>query len=100
MHLGWFVGDFIPSTLKTAACEVAVKRYKRGEAELKHYHKIATEVTHIIIGTVLMNGVEYTAGDIIVINPMEETDFKALTDVINAVVKIPSIKNDKYISTQ
>ena len=31
MHKGWFVGDFTPSVLNTEKCEVAVKRYKKGD---------------------------------------------------------------------
>lgn len=93
---GWFIGDFIPTAYKTDACEVAVKEYGVGETEAKHLHKIATEVTFIVKGKVEMNGIEYCDGDIIVMEPGEATDFKALAETINVVVKIPSIKGDKY----
>ena len=48
-------------------------------------------------GTVRMNGVEYTEGDIIVMEPNEATDFHAVTDAENVVVKLPGANNDKYI---
>lgn len=98
MIKGWFIGNFEPSLLKTNDCEVAVKEYKKGDYEGKHYHKIATEFTCIITGKVKMNGIEYSAGDIIVMEPNEVTDFECLEDgTKNVVVKIPGANNDKYI---
>lgn len=93
---GWFIGNFNPSLYKTNDVEVAVKSYKAGEKEAAHYHKIATEYTVIIKGSVKMNGEEYNAGSILTIHPLESTDFHAITDVITAVVKIPGASNDKY----
>ncbi len=93
---GWFIGDFEPSLLKTNSFEVAIKRYKAGESENKHHHKLATEFTVIVTGEVIMNGVTYYENDIITILPYEATDFKCITDTITVVVKTPSIKNDKY----
>ena len=97
MFKGWFVGNFEPSLYKTDDVEVAVKNYKAGDGEEKHYHKIATEITVVSKGKVLMNGTEYNEGDVIVIEPMEATDFHALEDTITMVVKIPCVKGDKYI---
>lgn len=98
MVKGWFIGNFEPSLLKTNDCEVAVKEYKKGDYEGKHYHKIATEFTVIISGKVKMNGIEYKAGDIIVMEPNEITDFECLEDgTKNVVVKIPGANNDKYL---
>lgn len=97
MTKGWFVGNFEPTLYKTNDVEVAVKEYKAGDFEGKHFHKIATEITVIISGVVLMNGIEYKAGDIIIIEPNEVADFKALTNSKNVVVKLPGANNDKYI---
>lgn len=97
MTKGWFIGNFEPSLFKTNDVEVAVKNYKAGDHEDKHYHKIATEYTVIIDGEVEMNGVSYKAGDIIVMEPGEATDFTAVTDSTNVVVKIPGANNDKYL---
>lgn len=97
MIRGWFVGDFEPSVLKTQGVEVGVKRYKKGDFEEKHHHKIATEITAIIEGKVLMNDKIYQKGDIILIEPGEATDFKALKDSISVVVKLPCVKNDKFL---
>ena len=97
MTKGWFVGDFSPCVFGTNDFEVAVKYYKKGECESRHYHKIATEITCIAQGRVKMNGVEFSAGEIVLITPKESTDFLALEDTITAVVKIPSVKNDKFL---
>ena len=51
---GWFVGDFEPSVIRTKDFEVAVKKYKAGDKEARHIHKVATELTVIISGKVLI----------------------------------------------
>ncbi|MDD3150918.1 MAG: hypothetical protein PHV68_08790 [Candidatus Gastranaerophilales bacterium] len=98
MVKGWFVGNFEPTVLKTDAVEVGVKKYKKNDYEEAHYHKIATEITVIVKGRVEMNGIEYKEGDIITLKPYEITDFEALEDTTNVVVKIPAAKDDKYLS--
>lgn len=97
MIKGWFVGDFEPSILKSEHVEVAVKHYKAGDKEERHVHKIGTEITLIVQGSVKMNGAEYTSGDMVLLTPGEASDFEALTDAINVVVKTPSIRGDKYV---
>ena len=98
MIKGWFVGAFSPTALISDACEVAVKRYKAGDREASHYHRVATEVTLILEGTVRMAGKEWGAGDIVVLEPGDITDFEALTDAVNVVVKKPSVPNDKFLT--
>lgn len=100
MTNGWFIGNFEPSLYKTNDCEVSVKAYKAGDHEEKHYHKIATEFTVIVKGTVKMFDQEFSAGDIVVTEPGDATDFTAVTDAMNIVVKIPGANNDKYLSEQ
>ena len=97
MLKGWVVGNFEPSVLKTDNVEVAVKKYLKGEYEPKHYHKIATEITVISQGKVNMNGVEYNNGDIITIEPGEVTDFSVLENTVTTVIKLPCVKDDKYL---
>ena len=93
---GWTIGNFEPSLFKTDDFECSLKRYVEGDYEESHHHKIATEITHIVTGRVLMNGAEYRSGDIILIEPGESTDFKVLAPTITMVVKVPCVKNDKY----
>lgn len=97
MIKGWFVGNFEPSMFPTEACEVAVKHYKAGDREGAHFHKIATEITVIVKGRVRMMNREWGEGDIVMLEPGEVTDFEALTDAINVVVKLPGATQDKYI---
>ena len=96
MIRGWFIGDFEPSLFKTRNVEVAIKRYRAGDFENAHFHKIATEFTVIISGKVEMNGKIFEENDIIKITPNLITSFKAITDVISVVVKLPGANNDKY----
>jgi quercetin dioxygenase-like cupin family protein len=96
MVKGWFVGGFQPTALATQACEVAVKRYRAGDREAAHFHKVASEVTLVLSGRVRMAGREWGEGDIVVLAPGEVTDFEALTDAVNVVVKTPGALDDKY----
>lgn len=94
---GWFVGDFVPTLFPIEAAEVCIKRYKAGDHDQKHVHKIADEITVVVTGIVEMNGVKYHDDDVILIEKGDETDFTAVTDAITCVVKIPSVKGDKYL---
>lgn len=98
MVKGWFVGGFAPTAYATPHCEVAVKRYAAGEREAAHFHKVATEITLVLQGRVRMAGKEWGEGDIIVLAPGDTTDFEALTDAVNVVVKTPGAQNDKYLA--
>lgn len=93
---GWVIGNFEPSLLKTSEFEVAVKRYKSGDYDSIHYHKIGTEYIVIVSGQVEMSGKIYDENDILVINPSDATDFRAITDVVTVVVKVPCLSDDKY----
>lgn len=96
MFKGWFIGNFEPSLYITNDFEVGVKKYNAGDYENPHFHKIATEFTIIISGKVEMNGVVYKENDIIKIVPNVVSNFKAITNVITVVVKLPGANDDKY----
>jgi hypothetical protein len=97
MSRGWFVGNFEPTAICCTEVEVAVQRYAIGSHEPYHEHRVATEVTVIVSGRARMNGREFAAGDIIVIEPGFGTDFTALEDTVTTVVKMPSVRGDKYL---
>ena len=96
MSGGWFVGNFSPTCHQLEECEVACKYYKTGDADGAHIHKIATEVTVIASGHVTINGIHYTSGDVIVLEPGDPSEFHVLQDTITVVVKTPSVTGDKY----
>jgi quercetin dioxygenase-like cupin family protein len=97
MVKGWFIGGFTPTALSTADCEVAVKTYKMGEQEDLHYHRVATEITVVVSGSIRMLDRTWSVGDIIVLEPGVASSFEALTDTTNVVVKLPGALSDKYI---
>lgn len=47
---GWIIGNFDPSLFKTNDVEISIKKYKAGDYDSSHYHKIATEYTVIVDG--------------------------------------------------
>jgi hypothetical protein len=97
MVKGWFVGDFEPSIAHSTACEVALKHHAAGDHEEMHHHRIATEVTLVVLGRVRIMGKILDPGDILLLEPGEATDFFALTDAVCVVVKLPSARGDKYL---
>lgn len=97
MVKGWFVGGFSPTAHNTESCEVAVKYYKAGDKERAHTHKVATEITLVLSGHVRMAGREWSGGDIVILAPGEITDFEAITDCVNVVVKTPGALDDKFV---
>ena len=93
---GWLVGDFEPTCLRTAACEVACKHYEAGAYEDAHVHRVAIEITLIASGHARMGGRELSAGDIVILAPGDATDFTAIEPTTTIVVKMPSVLGDKY----
>lgn len=94
---GWFIGGFEPTIYKTTDVEVAIQHFKKGDKEASHCHKIATEITVIVIGRAIMNGLILESGDILRIEQGEFTNFEALENTVTAVVKLPGALNDKYL---
>lgn len=94
---GWVVGDFEPSIFKSKEIEVAVQEYKAGHIEPNHYHKIATEITIMVLGEAMFNNEHIFEGEGVVINPGESNVFRAVTDCKTLVIKSPSLPNDKFL---
>lgn len=97
MQGGWFVGDFFPTVIQTADCEVAIKAYAAGAREPSHHHKVAAEVTVVVTGRARMGDRIVEQGTIVKLQPGESTDFEALEATLTVVVKLPSVKGDKYL---
>lgn len=93
---GWFVGPFAPAALATDACEVAVKRYRAGDLEAAHVHRLATELTVVVSGRIRMAGREHGPDAIVAVAPGDATDFACLEDAVTVVVKVPGIPGDKH----
>lgn len=99
MFKGWFIGNFEPSVIKTKEFEVAHHFHKKDyvDSEGSHYHKVALEINYVLKGKVIVNGKEVEAGGIFVYEPYDESDVVFLEDTDLVVVKVPSVKNDKYL---
>ena len=96
MKEGWFVGDFEPTAYRTPAAEVCFKHHAKGEAWATHYHAMATEINLVVRGTMRANGQEFREGDIFVVDPGEVIAPEFLSDCELVVVKVPSLRGDKY----
>lgn len=93
---GWVIGDFEPNILRTKDFEFGVKYNKSGDTEKAHYHKVATEYTIVVSGIHIINGVIYRTGDICIIKPNEVCRYQCGRSGSLAIVKVPSVKGDKY----
>lgn len=94
---GWIVGNFSPALFNSKDIEIAIKKYKTGDREVSHIHKIISEYTIIISGKFKINNVLYSENDIIYIKPNQISDFECIENGINIIIKTPSDPNDKYI---
>lgn len=94
---GWIVGDFTPSLFNTKDFEFGIKKYAKGDQDDIHFHKIASEITVVVTGSFLVNEKILNEGDVFTMEPGEVSDFKCLEEGYTAVIKFPSVKNDKYI---
>ena len=97
MTRGWFIGDFEPTLLKTKDFEVGILTHKKGEEWPKHYHKIATEYTVLLSGSMTICGELIEPGTIFILEPNEIADPIFHEDCTVIVVKTPSVIGDKYV---
>lgn len=95
---GWIIGDFSPTIVKSKEFEIGMKFFSAGETEPAHFQIMATEITLIASGVVSINDCNFTAGDVILIEPGEIADFKSITESKLFCIKFPSIPNDKRLS--
>lgn len=93
---GWFIGDFDPSILKTKDFEIGIKFFKKNQKPDVHFHKIATEYNYIIKGEVIINNKKLKEKDMFILYPNEIVNAKFLKNCQFLVIKVPSIKGDKY----
>ena len=93
---GWFIGDFPEAVHRTKDFEVCWQTNPRGHAA-SHVHNEITEITLVVSGRVLTNGVIYTAGDIYVLEPGDISQTEYLEETSVLTVKTPSIPSDKYL---
>jgi hypothetical protein len=95
---GWFVGNFQPTLLNTAAFEVAWKVHSREEGVEPHLHRRVTEYNLLAHGSMTVNGVLLAEQDLFVLHPGERVDIVIHTDEVHVVcVKVPSIPADKEL---
>ena len=96
MKGGWFIGNFLPTALKTKNFEVSYKLHKKNEKWPYHYHKKSIEVNLIIKGKMKIRNKILAKNDIFILKKREVADPKFLIDTYIICVKVPSSKNDKY----
>ena len=96
MHRGWFIGDFLPSVLRTNLFEVGILKHHKGEEWPKHYHAEATEYNVLINGSMTVNNNLIKEGEIFVLEKNEICNPIFHKDCTVLCVKVPSIPGDKY----
>ncbi len=94
---GWFIGDFLPSILRTKDFEVGILKHRAGEDWPEHYHKKADEYNVLIEGYMSVNDMYFCPGDVFVIEKGETSKPHFSTDCTLVVIKVPSVIGDKYV---
>ena len=100
---GWFIGDFEPSLFKNPFFEVAHQHHSKGKIGDEHFHKLTTEVTYIVKGSMVIKDKEsgkdqtLSSGHMFTFFPNEISDVVFLEDSDLIVVRWPSIPSDKYM---
>ena len=101
-HRGWFIGDFEPSILRTKDFEVGLLTHSKGEYWEPHFHKEAIEYNVLISGemTIVHEDDSFThlkPGDVFAFEKGEVSAPHFHEDCKILVVKVPSVKGDKYV---
>lgn len=94
---GWFIGNFLPSIIKTSDFEIAKLHHYKDEKWPFHYHKEADEYNVLLKGTMLLNGQMISANTIFIIHKNEIACPFFLEDCHVLCIKAPSSPKDKYI---
>lgn len=93
---GWFIGDFPEAVHRTSDFETCYQTNTAGTVYVQHYHKVITEIQLITRGCMILNDVEYRAGDIVIVEPGDIVGGYYSEDTDTVAVKFPSIPGDKY----
>ena len=94
---GWIVGNFEPTIYKNPHVEVAHHFHKKGFVGEKHTHKVGTELSYIVRGSLIASGQKLSAGNMFIYYPEEIACVEFLEDTDLIVIKWPSVTNDKYL---
>ncbi len=95
MKYGYMVGDFDPVAMKMDNVEIAVQNLVRHTIRPPYFWEKNSEMITIISGELNVNGVQYSAGDILVFSPKEKIFYYSETGASILVVRNPGYKNDK-----
>ena len=93
---GWFIGDFDSAVHRTKDFEVCYQDNPRSKPA-SHIHYLLTEITLIISGRALVNGEIFTAGEIHVLYPGDNSQIEYLEQTQVLTIKTPSVPNDKHL---
>jgi hypothetical protein len=91
---GWFIGAFPEAILQTDQCEVCITDELAGPLR-PHYHTQCQEIMLVIRGSCIIQGEQFNAGDIVMLDPGEVNDTVFLEPSQILGVKVPAGGNDK-----
>jgi len=92
---GWFIGNFLPSIIKTTDFEVGLLTHKKDEKWAFHYHQYMTEINVLVSGSMKLNEKILQSNTIFTIYKNEIACPIFLEDCKILCIKVPSVVNDK-----
>ena len=92
---GWFIGNFIPSIIKTTDFEVGLLTHKQNEKWAFHYHQYMIEINILVSGSMKLNEKIIKKNSIFTIYENEIACPDFIEDCKIICIKVPSVVNDK-----
>ena len=95
---GWYVGKFLPNLISSNLLEFGYKKILKNHKPDYHYHKLKTEYTILIEGSILLETSQKIIKPVtcIKLNPFEKNDQLFLEDSLILIINTPSVQNDKF----
>ena len=92
---GWFIGNFMPSIIRTIDFEVGRLIHKKNEKWPFHYHRYMDEINILLKGSMLLNERLLKVNDIFTIHKNEIACPVFLEECYILCIKVPSVIGDK-----
>jgi dTDP-glucose pyrophosphorylase len=93
---GWFIGDFLPSIIKTKNYEIALLTHLKDEQWDYHYHEKSDEINFLINGKMRINDRIITERQVFYIPKKQIACPQFLENCKILCIKFPSVIGDKY----
>jgi choline kinase len=97
MVRGWFIGDFLPSILRTQEFEVGFGDHFVNQKWPYHIHDDMEEYNYVLEGSLQLSGIDYHTGDFFMFERGTPAIPSFATHCKIVCIKSPSVRGDKRV---